>query len=433
MSTDDVSQSERSPNSLTPVQRKQAERRAWWFSNVVIPLALLSICILVPGIAFIQHHRKVESSPIKGPRFNAFERFDHIKEMIAESGPTTQPIPSNADIEQVNLALNQVAAAIEIEQLDRNIARLQTLIMEWDTLYEQTLLDEIGKQVANSEPLLSRFIALQEMRLPESDPAHLNTELPNSLLANLKNSDRAEAMQKLRQAEALEQAWFTYHQTRLQLLRKLRNEAANFSPREITLEEAIASRSSELIANRKAVVDKAAEEAEASLKSKLGELETSLVTQVEIISDLQGQFTKIQNGEYAFNTKPSPAPTTPISRIDYEQELPTIRKTLKPFLTPGYAQPKSSTEMVFGSSKAPMSFSALKRVGALSDTIEGQMILFRIGGSKSAKLSNDRPLGEFPRYDLDTTLTEVPSQVKDAQRLLTVYGLLLVEDRLLSP
>ena len=140
----------------------------------------------------------------------------------------------------------------------------------------------------------------------------------------------------------------------------------------------------------------------------------------------------MQRGEQP--TKHESAEREPIaSREDYMRESPAIRTLLKPFTTPGYAQPNSADKMIHGSAKQPVSYSTLKRIGALEE--KGLSVLFRVGGTKSTSQQNDRPLGGFPRmYSLkELEKPDVRSRVVEAQRLLQQYGPFLIEDGLLAP
>ena len=124
------------------------------------------------------------------------------------------------------------------------------------------------------------------------------------------------------------------------------------------------------------------------------------------------------------------------SRDDYKRELEKIRTHLVAFTTPGYVQPESADNLVYRNVKQPMSYSALRRIGALNPTNEGRATLLRVGGSKSATQRNDRPLGSFPRMNSIEQLRNdknLKARVNEAQQLLRRYGPLMVEDGLLLP
>lgn len=123
------------------------------------------------------------------------------------------------------------------------------------------------------------------------------------------------------------------------------------------------------------------------------------------------------------------------ARKDLEDVLQDIRNQLTPFITPGYTQPKSKYELETTVEKAPVSYAALLRVGALESDQEGLHTLLRIGGSKRPGYTNDRALGRFPQYLSDLQLNEltVIRDLQFAQRLLREHGQAMVEAGLLSP
>lgn len=116
------------------------------------------------------------------------------------------------------------------------------------------------------------------------------------------------------------------------------------------------------------------------------------------------------------------------------RDLPEIRRLLSPFISPGHTQPnKSAIDWPTTTEKAPVSFSGLKRVGALQPTIKGLQDLMVCGSMMAPGSSGERPLGSFPDYDKYLTSPKNLAAVKRAQELLRTHGQTLVEERLLSP
>ncbi len=120
-----------------------------------------------------------------------------------------------------------------------------------------------------------------------------------------------------------------------------------------------------------------------------------------------------------------------------ERDMADVERYLQPFTAPGYLQPRSDrnawdTERTV--EKKPVSFSRLKRLGALDNTMEGLERLYIFGGGKNAVLNNSRPLGSFPQYWAQhLSKPEVRNAVQRAQQLLRDHGQTLVEEQLLSP
>ena len=219
-------------------------------------------------------------------------------------------------------------------------------------------------------------------------------------------------------------------------LNDLRHNAMNLPLSDSQLRTALKERDASLSTKRQALAEDAARQLSAEMQIDVKEVEAQLEARVSLVAGLNNQFTQVERGERA---EPS-AEAAPVriyaSTEDYRKELDDIRAILKPFITPGYVQPVSADKLVHETVKRPISLSALQRAGALGETKEGLTILIRIGGSKAVSQQNDRPLGSFPRMNSLTELDDkdnVTSRLNAAQRLLRLYGLLMVEDGLLSP
>ena len=116
------------------------------------------------------------------------------------------------------------------------------------------------------------------------------------------------------------------------------------------------------------------------------------------------------------------------------RDLPEIRRLLSPFISPGHTQPnKTAIDWPATTEKAPVSYSGLKRIGALQPTIKGLQDLMVCGSMMAPGSSGERPLGSFPDYDKYLTSPKNLAAVKRAQELLRTHGQTLVEERLLSP
>jgi chromosome segregation ATPase len=125
------------------------------------------------------------------------------------------------------------------------------------------------------------------------------------------------------------------------------------------------------------------------------------------------------------------------ARHAMEQELPSMRSMLSPFLSDGYRQPQSSRSMLATSELTPISYSALIRYGALEDNATGLGILFEYGQANDRYRfgSNDRPVGTFPQKgpQPDIVSPAVLQQLKAVQSFLRRHGESLVQAKLLAP
>ncbi len=124
------------------------------------------------------------------------------------------------------------------------------------------------------------------------------------------------------------------------------------------------------------------------------------------------------------------------ARKRMEVALPAFRTRLSPFISPGYRQPESRYKFIVVIEPQPISYSALVRVGALDDDVNGLETLLIMGDSDSTQLWNDRPFGAFPNYvnwEFDGKNPEIVRQLKAVQEFLRLHGEALVEAKLLAP
>ena len=103
---------------------------------------------------------------------------------------------------------------------------------------------------------------------------------------------------------------------------------------------------------------------------------------------------------------------------------PTLQAKLAPFLTPGYWQLTETTL-----DKKPLSFTKLKNCGALELTSKGGSAMATIVSTPTDKVR--------PRWKINPQLyTRYPdaiARIEEAQKLLTEFGPVLVEMKLLEP
>ena len=107
-------------------------------------------------------------------------------------------------------------------------------------------------------------------------------------------------------------------------------------------------------------------------------------------------------------------------------DLPDIRKWLAPLLKSGHPQLEAAGQTTT-ESQSPMSLTALRKCGALSNSEEGLSNLARAMG-----FGNDRKAAGFVRFTAGTLSEEHRMYVVPASRLLLKYQSLLVEKGMLA-
>ena len=131
-----------------------------------------------------------------------------------------------------------------------------------------------------------------------------------------------------------------------------------------------------------------------------------------------------------------------LAREQLEQEFERDKRQIETYLgvlmLPGYRQPGRQGSYTTSTEKGPVSLSALKAAGALSEDIHG------IAAFTLAVERQDRPHSGWPRLKVSSDrLVQAglgiypvgPDQefVQNAQRLLRKYGELMVDKRKLAP
>ncbi len=336
--------------------------------------------------------------------------------------------------------LQQLTFEVSLAQAKQSLRHLESAETRWSTLLDETLHDTAGKQIARDEELLLRFIALRKLPLPFQSQVTA-AELQNQIDGHTKPSSSDNVESLTRNMEIAERTGeyalvlFAFHQARVDQLKELRDSARSVPPGEYDLFAKYSMRAAALTNNVNAAAEKAKNETEALLEGELNELKKERDNEVAMVAHLQLQLVRVQKGDSLTTLTEKEAPVPLATRQDFQKEFDRIRTDLVAFITPGYAQPESADQIVHKRTKQPVSYSALRRVGALEDSEKGLAILLRIGGSKSATQRNDRPLGSFPRMNSIAELRKpsVRIRVKEAQRLLRDYGPILVEDGLLAP
>lgn len=413
---------------MTGTRSRKTERRATWLLYVIIPLVIgLMLIIGTAGPVLFQRReliKQLDDDEDLTDMDRAGRAFTSSYESYMASHEERLSI---SDLERVTTSLDEVSPMVQLAKAQQAVVQSEISARNWAELYTSTLTDDVGKRLGNDDNLLADFIALQTFKKPDSEFSDLRARI-DTVLETDKTTDEFLEFSNIQQ-DAFN--WYRHYERRLRLLRELRTEAESVELGTTTLEAAIDSYHELILTNRTLAVEKAKLKAADRMQAALADLKSTTVSMSQSVADLQHKLTTIDQGNVQTNREPAMLDTNLASRSDYERELPRLKTLLKPFVTAGYAQPTNGEAMTYIANKTPMSYSALRRVGAFAETQEGLEILARIGGSKSDGLSNDRPLGSFPVFGLESPLED--ARIAEAQRLLRVYGLLMIEDRLLAP
>ncbi len=428
MSTDSTSIApEASSTEPTVEQRKKAALRAWDLTGLLLLLVLAGLFFGGSGLVLYLHSIDRPTPPNPAPIVDLDDGDDaHL---------TIDAAAIKALVE-----LDRLSFSMELAQADQAFARLEVAESRWKQRYRQTLNDDVGRRIAGSNALVTRFIALDGMKGPQPLPFGLRDKLKELAEAAESSNDDRTLQNLIQVASGIKDgviAWYAHHQARVQMLESMRRDAAGLAMVQVALATLLESHDERLAAERQLLADAETRKVKTRLGEQRAEIDGLIVKQHGLVAMLKKQLALVESGEAIQQTEGAKELSPPASRAEFRREHARIQTLLKPFITPGYMQPKSADELVYGQSKIPMSYSALLRVGALKESEQriGIGILLRVGGGKSANLNNDRPLGEFPRMNSQADLQKpaVVARLKEAQRLLRIYGPLMVEDGLLSP
>ncbi len=432
---------ESSTASVSVEQRRRSAQRAWWYSGILVPLSFAALMLAALAFA-LMFHRGEPVDPIVVPHPDPpLSWVDRFKQRLSGDNSVPNETASDAALAKIDLELRHAEFDMEFAQAMQVLRHLESAKADWDELFNSTQRDNVGKRIAGSEQLLLRFAALRSLPPPSAPEqiardvsAHLNT-----IQQRAKSAGDAESINRsIADAVETKQHFFIafeFHQARVDQLNVIRESAASLPESEFELHAALSLRAAALFNNVNSAAEDAAQEMAASLEKELTQLKRQREQAAALVTQLNSQLTSVANGE-ALDTAPAGQGPLPLaSRDDYERELDRIRTDLVAFTTHGYVQPETADQLVYHKTKRPMSYSALQRIGALADSEKGRSILLRVGGSKSATQQNDRPLGNFPRMNSLAELRKpsIVARLKESQRLLRQYGLLMVEDGLLSP
>lgn len=427
MSANVSATNESSTSSLSVEQRRSREKRHWWISTALVPILFLGLSIGIVGIALFLHEwRPIPPDPDPN-------QLPPDETKLIGGGV-------NANVSGIRFQLQRATFDVSYAQAKQSLLHLKSAEQEWSTLLDATLHDAAGNQIAASDELLLSFVALRQLPVPvepNMTAAELKREV-DELAKNVSEENENSLRSNTEIIESVSQhalVLYAFHQARSDQLRILRNSAQSIVPSPYKLSVAVSKRPTTINSKLEATAEKRKLETEAILSEEIQRLKTRQADAVAVVEQLTARLKSVQNGEVVDAADSDEAAIPLATRQEYRGDYERIRVVLTAFTTPGYVQPETAYKLVFHDTKQPVSYSALKRVGALEDSDKGLAILFRVGGSKSATQQNDRPLGAFPRMNSISELQKpnTVARVKEAQQLLRKYGVFLIEDGLLTP
>lgn len=409
-------------------KKKQAALQAWRRTNLLVGLVVFSLV----AISLLIGMRGQRLDPYANRRPSLTASFDQLRSSAEELVASEQQAAARqrtrvAEAERELLRLEALALLQQTEHLgdDYDAARQQ-----WLSQLESAANSTAGKRLLADEAAWQELLAMK--RLTDARPPIRWRQQTERLIREAADTPS-------------ESLLASHQQATNQLHERLRSEAANLRDYQQRLEELIeatASRqpvagvSGDLFAwhaervatEQRERAAQAARDEEERIAAELEELgeqrRVLLVTADRLTRDLEAA----KRGE-----APTSAARMQTDTAAYRSRLPEMRRLLRPFITPGYAQPSGRDGLAIKTTKQPMSYSGIRAAGALEESEAGLQALFRLGGWKAGAQKNDRPLGDFPRMNSEAELAKpaVRTPVRRAQQLLRDYGPQLVRDRLL--
>lgn len=410
--------------------KKQAALGAWRRTNLLIGLVVLLLVAASLQVA-IRSQRSAGSLANRRPSLTA--TFDQLRSSAGEL------VASEQEVEQTRRArtataqreLLRLEGLVLLRQTEPLGQRYEESLKDWQARLSQTASSKAGQQLLADPQAWPQVLALK--RLTDASPpvawrqeterlTQSIAETPSETLLETRQQEITQLHDRLRAATADLQGY----RERLESLIK---GASGVQPAEGVSGDVFAWHERNVAAQRQEKAQQAGREEQARIEAELEQLGDQRSVLLATSQRLAKELEAAKRG-----VTPTSASRSRIDTAAYRQRLPEMRRLLRPFLAPGYAQPSGSDGLTMGTTKRPMSYSAIRSAGALEDTQAGLEMLFRLGGWKAGAQRNDRPLGDFPRMNSEAELAKpaVRASVRRAQLLLSDYGPQLVNDRLLT-
>lgn len=336
------------------------------------------------------------------------------------------------------------------ERLRAQIASIQADVKHWNRQVETLWDEDLGRQLAVHADLVQQFRALTEQELPETTQvADLSVTLeslvrPYEEALRLEDDGTPPPPQLAENLDSME--------IKLSVIGKAWKAAVKQLD---TLVERVQLRGSETNSETlREIVGKLETEDTESLNQELAEMKRKadedrrqklLAAEAERQqSETQRELDQLQQAEEELQKKHEEAAQ---ARRDDEQrarlrrkaQTPDVQRYLANLMAPGFMQPVRGQEPLGGiefqrtAEKGPISFTALKSLGALEPTVTGLMKLNICCGSAGNFVTpTDRPRWQFPFHYREWS-DDDQAFIRRAQDLLNELGPILVELEMLSP
>lgn len=411
--------------------------------------------------------RKAENQAVAAA--SASEAVDEAKKVMAEQ--ELAKIKAQAAVDDLKRLEQQRLTEFRIDQviqrgkrISRDIDRLQQDIDAVAKSQKELLIGEMGKRIAADRKAVEQYRALVGKTAPDTTLPKRLRDAVEELLEPSRQAktkgvvDCAPSEQTLKELEAVERqvgdavtAW----DARNSRLSSLLNAAPATVPAGTpTLQEALNQLENEWAAESNRVeaeyVDKVRREEDqktAALKAKLdadqAAAERDAMERVAKAKDASTRaLGKIKADDIEAQAQAmvaeaaaraaDQAKTAQKAKLlrDFETDLPEIQRLLRPLISDGLTQPGRQKYFERTVTKGPVSFAGLQRIGALDNSTNGLQILHMTVGSPQ----NDRDLGAFPQHHTaNDHWSKYQETLQRVQELLTKYGEVMVEKKMLAP
>lgn len=404
---------------------------------------------------------------IEDGRTQAESQAEHLKTLESELSraladlQTMQQEVSSRRLTATLTSVNAGQLIRQIDRIDQSMAELAANLLAWQRDRASLLTDGRGRAIAGSDESLERFVVLDSQPIPslrdvegwQNDLASLRTSLvaagdatgveiaqvPDGFQRTIdglesQTSDATTRLLALRNAVERVSASREAHDGGQTLEAAIRQSAEKRQQKRD--EEIVAviedvhrqfsrQMQEEAAATQRLIEERALEHARAVREELLEAQKLDEKIELQQLAELRDE---ARQKEEQRRTAAKAQLETAARRARMQQSMPLIRQYLAHCITPGNRQLNGS-KWGYSDTKVPLSLSGIRASGALENTPTGYERMYWIGGGDQ----NDRPDGVFESYIGGAIYDSEVPKVRTAQRLLTDFGDLLVEDKLLSP
>jgi hypothetical protein len=358
------------------------------------------------------------------------------------NGSRMQSIRLDRQEKQARSRARLQTVRMRAQEIQATVDALERELTAWETQLVGVLKGDPGKQLAGDRNRVEQFGALYEKPRLERDGVRALRNQLSTLLepveaavkrddAYLPSSGLMEDMEKVFQSA--KDALREYEQARV-AIQTLLADSAHSKPADKTLSDALddlraeqaRDRVARVTATRKAAYEKATKELAAhaeALEKELAEVEKKQATAMQETEKFKRE-QLIAAEKKARERKQLEA--------SFEKALPEIKQLLAPFLEKGNKQPAPWGGFMHVEEYAPVSFGRLQSGGYLEKTEDAARLLGRLVSSDGN--GNDRKSKWLlPSVPPSRWSEETLKRIQRAQELITGFGPLMVEKKMLSP